>query len=63
MFPFGRMVNETRKSIENPLLMPEKSFGIPMFTLVRKIQADYKRRDKKEQKENPSAPDVNSTTP
>ena len=57
MFPFGRMVNETRKSIENPLLMPEKSFGIPLFTLVRKIQADYKRRDKQEQEENPPVPE------
>ena len=58
MFPFGRMINETRKSIDNPLLMPEKSFGIPAFTLIRKIQADYKRREKEEQEGKPPAPKV-----
>jgi hypothetical protein len=27
--PFGRFLNDTRKSLENPYLLPERSFGIP----------------------------------
>lgn len=34
-FPFGRFINDTRKSIENPYLLPERSFGIPFNTFIR----------------------------
>lgn len=57
LFPFGRLVNETRKSVDNPLLAPEKSLGIPFFSFIRRVQADYKRREKEEAEgTNPPAP-------
>ena len=43
-FPFGRMVNDTRRAIENPMLAPERMLGIPFVTAIRKGLSVEKRR-------------------
>jgi hypothetical protein len=44
-FPFGRMANDARKSLENPYMFMERNFGIPFNTAVTEMARQRKRNE------------------
>ena len=47
-FPFGRIANDIRKSLENPRMAPERMIGIPFNTLIDKMRESQKDSPSKE---------------
>lgn len=47
-FPFGRIANDIRKSLENPRVAPERMIGIPFNTLIDKMRESQKDSPSKE---------------